>query len=239
MKCMIVDDEPLATKVIASHISHIDGLEVASIHHSATEAFARLQSQPVDILFLDIQMPRMSGLSLLKSLARPPYVILTTAHREYALEGYDLDIVDYLLKPIALERFMQAIGKIYRLAQRQAPTAQPMVDTVAATTPPFIYVKVDRHHTKVLLEDIRYIESLKNHVRIVTAGQQLTPLLTISEMEEKLPQQSFLRIHRSFIVRLDQIQQYSNTNVVIGEQSIPIGRLYKNEVLKRLKSYCL
>lgn len=238
MNCIIVDDEPMAIKVLQSHIQHIENLNIVGTYNSALAAFSALQTLSVDLIFLDIQMPKMSGITFVKAINQSPYIVLTTAHREYALESYELNIVDYLLKPIALERFMKTIAKIYALEQKPTvPTTFPSIPTEVTinNTKPFVYVKSDRQYTKVLLEDILYVESIKNHVIIATEHEKITTLLSISQMETKLPEQYFIRIHRSFIVNLNRINQFSNTHILVKEKYLPIGRLYKNEVLKRLQ----
>lgn len=234
MKCMIVDDEKMAIKVIENHINYIKGLEVASVHYNAMDAFSALQQEAVDILFLDIQMPKMSGLSLLRSLPSKPHVILTTAHREFALESYELEVVDYLLKPISLERFTKAMGKVFRLEQKQFQIQSIVPPTPSTLEAPFIYIKSDRQFVKILLDDILYIESIRNHILIVTESKKYTTLLSLSQIEEKLPPQRFLRIHRSYIIACAKIDQFSHSNITIGSKLLPIGNLYKNEVLKRL-----
>ena len=239
LKCIIVDDEKMAIKVLANHIEYINDLELVGEYGSAMEAFVALQTQSVDILFLDIQMPKITGLNFLKSLQQAPHVILTTAHREYALEGYEMDVVDYLLKPISLERFLRAVSKVFRLEQQPPPPIITDAPLPLSATRPFIYLKCDREYIKVALDDLLYIESLKNHVRLFTAQQKLSTLQSISQIEEKLPQQYFLRIHRSFIVAIHKIDRYSHTQVQVGEYSLPIGRLYKKEVLQRLNEHIL
>lgn len=241
MNCIIVDDEPMAIKVIESHIQHIDNLKVVGTYNSAMAAFTALQTLSVDLIFLDIQMPKMTGLTFVKAINQSPYIVLTTAHREYALEGYELNITDYLLKPISFERFMKAMAKIYALEQKQISNTPVNIEsqTVTTSSKPFVYVKADRQYVKVLLEDILYIESIKNHVIIATQQEKITTLLSISQMEEKLPPQHFIRVHRSFIVHLEQIQQFSSSHISIQKKYIPIGRLYKNEVLKRLQDFMI
>ncbi len=234
MKCMIVDDEPMAIKVIENHLQHLEGLEVVATHHNAMDAMLFLQKNPVDLLFLDIQMPKMSGLSLLKTLNKKPHIVLTTAYRDYALEGYELDIIDYLLKPISFERFVKAIAKVYRLDQRLVSHPIVQAPSVTLTEAPFIYIKCDRQNVKILLQDILYIESIKNHIRIFTPEKNYITLLTISQVEEKLPPQHFIRIHRSFIVAISKIDQFTNGQVTISEKTLPIGRHYKQEVMRRL-----
>lgn len=234
LKCIIVDDEEMAIKVIESHLAFFKDIEMVGVYQNAIEAFSALQTQKIDIVFLDIQMPQMSGIGLVKSLVKPPYVVFTTAHREFALEGYELNVVDYLLKPIAFDRFAKAMGKVLHLAQIEVVTPLPASAVKSATELPFIYIKSDRQMVKIVLDDICYIESMKNQLKIVTEKNTFKTLLTILEMEEKLPPQRFLRIHRSFIVAISKIEQFSNSNLTIAQHSLPIGNIYKNEVIKRL-----
>jgi DNA-binding LytR/AlgR family response regulator len=233
LKCIIVDDEEMAIKVISSHIANIKELEIIGTYNNAVEAFTFLQQQQIDVVFLDIQMPKMTGLTLIRSLSKLPYIILTTAHREFALEGFDLNVIDYLLKPISFERFMKAVGKVLQLEKIQQPSPENNVAT-ATDELPFIYIKSERQFVKILLDEILYIESLKNHVKIVTQKETLVTLMTISEMEEKLPPQRFVRIHRSYITSVSKIEKFTHVMVCIAKYELPIGEFYKNEVLKRL-----
>ena len=235
IRCLIVDDEEMAIKVIESHISHIDGLEVAGICQNAIDAFSLLQQTPIDLLFLDIQMPKMSGLSLLKSLSHKPSVILTTAHRKFALEGYELDVVDYLLKPIAFDRFLKAVAKVFRLNNTHLPLSNPKESSKQEQTN-FFYIKSDRQFVKILLEGVLYMESLRNHVKIVTTTNTFTTLMSISQMEEKLPPQHFLRIHRSYIIALSKVERFTQANLTIQGKTIPIGNLYRKSVVQRLSA---
>lgn len=235
MKCLIIDDEEMAVKVIENYINKIDGLEITGVYYNAMDAFLALQKDKIDLLFLDIQMPKMSGLSLLKSLSYKPHVILTTAYREFALEGFDLDVVDYLLKPISLDRFLKSVAKVYRLENSTIPMASiPKEET--KKEPSFFYIKSERQFIKILLDEVLYIESLRNHVKIVTLNGTETTLLGISQMEEKLPPQHFIRVHRSFIISLSKVDRFSQTNLVIGDKTFPIGNSYRATVLKRLAS---
>jgi DNA-binding LytR/AlgR family response regulator len=210
LTCIIVDDEEMAIKVISSHIAAVKELEITGTYNNAIEAFAFLQQQSVDLVFLDIQMPKMTGLTLIRSLSKPPYIILTTAHREFALEGYDLNVIDYLLKPISFERFMKATGKVLQLEKiQQEPTANSSTQFLNTAEAPFIYIKSDRQFVKVLLDEILYIESIKNHVKIIIQKETLVTLMTISEMEEKLPPQRFVRIHRSYIASVSKIEKFT------------------------------
>ncbi len=236
LKCIIVDDEEMAIKVISSHIANVKELEVTGTYNNAIEAFAVLQQQPIDLVFLDIQMPKMTGLALVRSLSKPPYIILTTAHREFALESYDLNVIDYLLKPISFERFIKAVGKVLQLKKiKQMPPENNGAQLVSIDEAPFIYIKSDRRFIKILLDEILYIESIKNHVKIITQKETLVTLITISEMEEKLPPQRFVRIHRSYIASASKIEKFTHVAVTIAKQELPVGEFYKVEVLKRLQ----
>lgn len=234
IQCLIVDDEPLAIQLLKSHVEQISLLEVAATCDNALAAFEVLKSQPVDLLFLDIQMPMLTGVEFLKSLPNAPKVIFTTAYRDYAMEGYELNIVDYLLKPITFERFFKSINKYLELtktAQTQTTANQPAVpkrDDV------HIYVNVNKKHHKVRFADIRYIESLKDYLRIHTTTESLVTKEKIGEFVEKLPQ-GFLRVHRSFIVNQLHITAFTATDIEIGQVEIPIGGNYKLEVTERLK----
>lgn len=233
LKCIIVDDEAMAVRVLENYVLQIKGLHLSGTFSNALDAFAALQEQETDLLFLDIQMPVMSGLGLLRSLPKPPAVILTTAHREFALESYDYSVVDYLLKPIAFERFLKAVGKVLHNDLLPASSSA----TAETQEAPFIYVKSDRQFVKILLDDVLYMESIKNHVQIVTTKGKHITLMTISEMEEKLPPQRFIRVHRSFIVALMKIEQFSHTNLTAGNHLIPIGDLYKSLVMRKLSEH--
>ncbi|MCX2740083.1 LytR/AlgR family response regulator transcription factor [Pontibacter anaerobius] len=240
IRCMIVDDEPLALDVLETFIQRLDNLELVCRCNNAVEAYSCLQNEHIDLVFLDIQMPKLTGIDFLKSLAHPPKVIFTTAYRDYAVEGFELNVIDYLLKPIAFERFLKAVSKVTSpepQAAATAPAASP--PTTAAAAPQdykeaFIYLKADKKMVKVMLSGILYIESLKDYIRVKTETKEIISYQKISFLEEKLPPEKFLRIHRSFIVALDKIQAFSASAVDIGKTEIPIGRFYKNEVLQVL-----
>jgi DNA-binding LytR/AlgR family response regulator len=216
-------------------------LEVVAGCHNAIAAFEALQKYPVDLMFLDVKMPQLTGTDFLRSLRNPPKVILTTAYREYALDGYDLDIVDYLLKPISLDRFLRAIQKVYRLESNglvsmPAPRQNPVPpETTHPGTDRFLYFRADRKMVKVMVDEILYVESLKDYVRIVTATRQVVAKQTITSLEEMLPEDAFLRIHRSFIVARTKIDSFSPNHVEVGGKELPIGRHYKHEVERILK----
>jgi DNA-binding LytR/AlgR family response regulator len=231
LRCLIVDDEMQARAVIRRHIAALDLLCVAGECANAVAAFSFLQQEePVDLLFLDVTMPRMSGLELLRSLRQPPPTILTTAHREFALDGYDLDVADFLLKPISFERFMKSIHKVFRNRDMTTLPAAPLArpdDPLAQEA--FLYFRVDRKMVKVFLRDIRWIESLKDYVRIVTTHQQLVSKTGISAVENMLPGTDFMRIHRSFIINTALVTGYDSASVRIGDAELPVGRLYRED----------
>ncbi len=238
IRCVIVDDEPLALDVLESYIDKIDDLELVARVDNAIEAFNLLNRTQVDLLFLDIQMPKLSGIELLKNISHPPKVILTTAYRDYALQGYELDVMDYLLKPISFDRFLRAITKIYQGSAHAQPMPAPGLTAALPETntyaEAFIYLKADKKMIKVLLKDILYVESLKDYVRVRTQTKTVTAYQRISNLEEKLPEDKFIRIHRSYIIALDKVDAYSNPAVEIAGKEIPIGRNYRNEAMKAL-----
>jgi len=232
MKCMIVEDETPAVKVLESHISHFSDLQLCAVHNNAMDAFADLQKKNIDILFLDIQLPKMSGIQFVQTLKQRPAVIMTTAHREFALDGYELEITDYLLKPIAFDRFAKAIAKVYQQNHKPVPVQQEHhAGEDSLLSSPFIYIKSEREYVKVLLHELLYIESLINHIKIVTLKDTFITLMSISQMEEKLPRRAFLRVHRSFIVSLDKISKFNHTHVTISNKNIPVGRHYKQQFM--------
>ncbi|WP_242926961.1 LytR/AlgR family response regulator transcription factor [Pontibacter vulgaris] len=239
LRCLIVDDEPLALDVLETYIARLDNLELVCRCNNAVEAYNCLQKEQVDVMFLDIQMPKLTGIDFLKSLTNPPKVIFTTAYRDYALDSYELNAVDYLLKPISFDRFLKAVSKVTPPEPKPAsgasiPAAPVTEPAIANYKDAFIYLKADKKMVKVMLSDILYIESLKDYIRVKTDAKEIISYQKISFLEEKLPTDKFLRIHRSFIVALDKIQAFSATAVDIGQTEIPIGRFYKNEVLQIL-----
>ncbi|MEQ9169329.1 MAG: LytTR family DNA-binding domain-containing protein [Fulvivirga sp.] len=230
MKCIIVDDEPLAIEIIESYVNRLDDLEIVATCTNALKAFEILQKEQVDLMFLDIEMPKLTGIDFVKTLKNPPKIILTTAYRDYALESYELDVVDYLLKPISFERFLVALQKAYK------NDAEPSNGITSGTEGEYIYLKADKKMVKVMLNDIHYIESLKDYIRVKTADKDVITHQKISYLEEKLPDDSFIRIHRSFIVPLKKIESYSSSTIEVPGKELPIGRLYKNKVLDTLNA---
>jgi DNA-binding LytR/AlgR family response regulator len=232
--CVVIDDEPLAIEVLESYIKEIDSLELTAKFSNVIEAIQFFQTNKIDLLFLDIQMPKLTGIDFLKSLQNPPKVILTTAYRDYALQGYDLNVLDYLLKPISFERFVIAINKFPSDKPQPLITTQPTVITNASFEQSFLYLKSDKKMVKVFLKDILYIESLKDYVKVKTTDQQIITHQKISYLEERLPDEKFIRIHRSYIIAIDKIRSYNATFIEINTEELPIGRLYKDDVMKLL-----
>jgi DNA-binding LytR/AlgR family response regulator len=227
LKCLLVDDEPPALEVLKTYLEAMDHLELAGACFNALEAMQVLQKQPVDVIFLDIKMPRLLGTELIRTLRHPPKVIFTTAYKEYALEGYDLDVVDYLLKPFSFERFVRAVNKI----TAGGPPGKEETEPPSEDSPPFLYFRADRKMVKIALDEIIYIESLKDYSRIVrTTERPLMVKKTISSIEEMLPDNLFVRIHRSFIVAIHKVTAYTNNDIEIGGQEIPIGKLYRAQL---------
>ncbi|GAB3929017.1 LytR/AlgR family response regulator transcription factor [Larkinella terrae] len=243
LRCLLIDDEPHAVEIIESYIEMVDGLEIVGKCHNAVQAFSLLQSMPVDLLFLDIKMPKLTGTDFLRSLRNPPKVIFTTAYREYALDGFDLDVVDYLLKPIPFERFLRAVSKVMHLEpqavslQLTEPDQSPVEkELVSPERGSFLYFRADRKMVKVYTKDILYVESLKDYIKIITTtAKPLVVKQAISSVESMLPNRDFLRIHRSYIVAIDKISAWSPSHIEIAGQELPIGRLHQKEVGRALK----
>ncbi len=232
-KVLIVDDENLAIEIIENYLSKFEDLEIVDRCNNALKAFEVLQKKRIDLMFLDIQMPEITGLEFLKSLTHPPKVIITTAYRQYALEGFELDVIDYLLKPISFERFLKAINKYY---QQSTDTSLKLVpeEQNSGSEKDFIYVKENKKAVKIFLEDILFIEGMKDYVTIHSANKNVTAKLTMSKLEETLPENKFIRIHKSFIAGIDHIDAISAGSIEIGKYELTIGRSYKARVLKAL-----
>jgi DNA-binding LytR/AlgR family response regulator len=234
IKCLIVDDEPPARAVIRRYVEDLPMLQLCGECGNALQALSILQQQSIDLLFLDIRMPQLNGTDFLKTLKHPPKVIFTTAYSEYALEGYELDAVDYLMKPVRFERFVKAVNKAYPLpagGQSTEAMAGP-----AKRPESFVYFRADRKMIKVLLDEMVYIESMKDYIKVVTNETTIITKQSISSVEAMLPETRFLRIHRSFIVSVDKIKSFTNELVETRVAELPIGKLYRNSVLKILET---
>ena len=232
VRCLIVDDEPLAIRLIEKHIAQIESFEVIATCNTALKAFEILNTEKIDLLFLDIKMPSITGIDFLKSLRNPPKTILTTAYRNYALESYDLDVVDYLLKPITFDRFFKAVERYYRenpINSSVQKTSTPINNSNSENT--FIILKSGSKHHKIALNSILYIESLKDYIKVHTNENRIVSKYKISDIEKELVDKSFLRVHRSFIVNTTKVTAFTPHDVEIGAVEIPIGISYKGTVL--------
>ncbi|MEJ7739490.1 MAG: LytTR family DNA-binding domain-containing protein [Chitinophagaceae bacterium] len=236
IKCLIIDDEPPAREILKKHITGVEALELAGECANAVEALSFLQRNTVELLFLDIQMPHIMGTSFIRTLKNPPKVIFTTAFREFAVEGFELNAVDYLVKPIGFERFLQAVNKVLEINLPFSGNMNQFTEPVTESSNPFLYFRVDRKMVKVYLQDILLIESQKDYIKVITANRTIVTKQPISSLEEILPNTNFLRIHRSYIVAIDKINSFYADSVEVGEIEIPIGRSFKNEVNKILNS---
>lgn len=230
MNTIIVDDEPLAQDVLETYIEKIPELNLIGKCNNALEANEVLKSESIDLIFLDIQMPQLTGIDFLKTLSKPPMVIFTTAYPNYALDGFELNALDYLLKPISLERFMKAVNKALEQFELQSRESGEEDD------PDFIFVKADKKLVKVKYDDILYIEGLKDYVIIRMDADRVITLQTMKSLESKMPQDRFKRIHRSYIVNLDRINAIVGNMVEVIEKKetkhLPIGKNYRDELLK-------
>lgn len=226
--CLIVDDEPIARDIIKNYCGHLEHLNVVASCGNALEAKAVLQEQLVDIMFLDINMPVMDGISFVKTMRHPPQIIFTTAYKEYALDAFDLAACDYLLKPFSFDRFLIAVDKaLERLPGRQAVTVKEPAEN-------FIFIKTDGRIYKIYHDDLLYAEAQGNYTRIVTATNTLLPKMPFSSLEELLPGSLFLRTHRSYLINKSKIGHIEGNRVFINNTEIPIGTNYKESLLKDL-----
>lgn len=235
IKCLVIDDELPAREVLEKHIAGVEALELAGSCTNAVEALSFLQSNTVDLLFLDIQMPHILGTNFIRTLKNPPKVIFTTAYRKYAIEGFELDAVDYLLKPISFDRFLKAVNKVLEL-NLQGNTKNSPAEKDAEPAQPFLYLRVDRKMIKVLFNDILYIEGLRDYIRIFTTTKTIITKHLLASLEEMLPSDAFLRIHRSYIVSISKIDSFNSDTIEIGKKELPIGRLFKHDVNKLLNA---
>jgi two-component system, LytTR family, response regulator len=225
VKCIIVEDEPLARQVLQGYISRVPFLELEGSFEDAIEAIDHLRDHAADLMFLDIHLPEIKGITFLKTLANPPAVIITTAYHQYALEGYELNVVDYLLKPFEFERFLMAVNKVKKLS----PTEQATTETAKD----YLVVSIQLKKVKIYFSEILYVESQKEYVKIVTADTSYLTKMSTHEIEELLPGALFKRIHRSFIIAVEKVRSFNSEMVEINGHNIPIGRGYK-DVLKIL-----
>ncbi|MCP4439940.1 MAG: response regulator transcription factor [Aureispira sp.] len=232
MNVIIVDDEPLAHEILENYISRFPSLNLVAKCNNAIEAFEVLNTQEVDLMFLDIQMPQITGIDFLKTLSNPPKVIFTTAYSNYALDSYELNVVDYLLKPIAFERFVKAVHKA--IGDKKDDTTVETTTPIASTEEKadYIFVKADKKLIKIRFNDIFYIEGLKDYVILHTPNGRTVTLQTMKSLESKLPSDIFMRVHRSYIINIKRIDIVEGNSVHINKKTIPIGKNYKEVLLE-------
>ncbi len=238
IKCIAIDDEPLALEVIKKHCAKVEELELVDTFFNPLQAFKYLKNNTVDIIFLDIQMPELSGLDLLKLIPRNAQVVLTTAYVEYAFESYQLDVTDYLLKPILFDHFLKSINKVqkYISLEKKSQANTQSVESFEAIGD-FIFVSTEYKIVKISLNDILYIEAWRDYVKIITKTETILSLLSISLLEQKLPSNKFLRVHRSFIISPNSIESIERNRIYIQGNWIPIGGSYKETFQTWLEQY--
>jgi DNA-binding LytR/AlgR family response regulator len=229
LRCIIVDDEPVARKGLAEDLNEIKYIETTGIAENSLQAIELLSHQQIDLIFLDIQMPKLNGLNLIKSLQNPPMIIITTAYPEYALEGYDLDVIDYLLKPIPFGRLLKACHKareFYELKKNASLTDNCKNE--------YCFIKSNGRYEKVLLNDLLFVEAADNYIVIHTTGKSFLTYQTLKSMEAYLPEIKFIKVHKSFIVAIDRISHIDGNDILINNNTIPISRNFKKAVLNRI-----
>jgi len=232
VNCLIVDDEPMAREILENHLQKVDAVNVVATCKNAIEAFNELNSKQIDLIFLDINMPEISGLSFAKSINSNIKVIFTTAYREYALDGFNLQAVDYLLKPISFERLLQAVNKF--IGENHFEEVRSIVE-IHPERNDFIFVRADRKMIKINFSKISYIESYSDYLKIHLDNKMVVTRETITSIEAKLPKNDFIRIHRSYIVSIAKIDSFTNEFIEVNKKALPISRSYKKDVLNRLE----
>ncbi len=232
IRCIVVDDEPLALDILTDYIAKVPFLQLINATTSAFEALAQVQEGVADLVFLDVQMPELTGIQFLKIIDRKCDVILTTAYPQYALDGYELDVVDYLLKPIAFDRFYKAAQKV----QHEKSLAKPLPDPVVQAPHNFIFIKTEHKIQKIYLDEILYIEGLKDYISIFTSSERVITLQNMKKMEEVLPAGRFIRVHKSYIVALDKIESIERSRILMGDKIIPIGDTYRDYFFKLIEN---
>lgn len=235
VKCLIVDDEPMARDVIRRYIEKLPTLELAGEFGNAIDALLYLQNHHVDLIFLDIHMPHLTGTEFAKALHHTPKIIFTTAYKEYALDGFELDAVDYLLKPIRFERFLKGVTKAYPQKSVELKPSVPPITVAKKSNSGFIYLKANRKMIRVMLDDILYIESARDYLKVFTQNCSIVTRQTITSIEAMLSEDEFIRIHRSYIVSIKRIDSFTHETVEIGKKELPIGKFYLNSFLRLQK----
>lgn len=231
INCLIIDDEPLAREGLAAYVGDIDFLKLEGLAENPLEALAIMEEKSIDLLFLDIQMPKINGLDFLKSLDKPPLVIITTAYPSFALEGYQLDVLDYLVKPITFQRFLKGSIK----AKKQFELLQgTLFQAQTATSKEHFFIKCDGKMERILLEELLFVESMQNYVSLQTINRKFTALMTLKNMLEKLPATNFIQVHKSFIINVQKVQSVGDGHIQIKDRLIPISRSRLAAVTQRI-----
>ena len=236
IKCLLIDDEPLAREILKQHISRVEALELAGACSNAVEAISFLNEHPVDLIFLDIQMPQLLGTNFIRTLKNPPKVIFTTAYRKYAVEGFELDAVDYILKPISFERFLKAVNKILQVELPSQQKSSAPKENFPEPPNSFLYFRVEKKMVKVFFNDILFIEGLKDYIKIVTHSKTIVTKYVLSTLDQLLPSDEFIRIHKSYIVAIKKIDSYNAGIIEIAKNELPVGRLFKHDVSRVLNA---
>ncbi len=236
IKCLIIDDEPLAIKIIKKHLESFEDFEVIHTYTNPIEAFNLLAQEPIDLVFLDINMPRLNGIEFIRNLTSSPYIIITTAYREYAVEGFELDVIDYLVKPISLKRLMKALNKVSYLINIKTELVNNASKTSTSKKKHHFFVKVNKKMVKIHFNDILYIESLKDYVSIKTIEKDYITHYNLSAITKLVPEYDFMRIHRSFTIALNKVNAIEGNCIHIHDKMIPIGRNYVKEVKGKILS---
>ncbi len=231
-RCIIVDDEPLARELIRGHVLKLENFEIIAECDTAMKAMDILRRHSVDLMFLDIKMPQMTGIDFLKNLKKPPRVIITTAYSQYALDGFELDVVDYLMKPVTFERFFKAVNKYY---QSGHPEPVELENGNGISEDAFIYVKENKRIIKIYLKEIEFIEGLNEYIRIHTDSRRVVVKSSLQLIEQKLPSEAFIRIHKSYIIAIPRIRAFNATTIELENTKLRIGRNYKNQVFNALQ----
>ncbi|MEO5681797.1 MAG: LytTR family DNA-binding domain-containing protein [Chitinophagaceae bacterium] len=232
INCIIIDDEPLARKGLQEYVADIDFLNLLGVFDNPLKATTVLMEQDVQLLLLDIQMPKITGLDFLKSLHTPPLTILTTAYPQYALQGYELNVVDYLLKPFSFERFLKAAMKARLYMEAAQKTPEPTAKKQEEAN--YFFIKTDNKLVKLLHNDVLFAEALQNYVAIYTREKKYISYLTIKSVEEQLPANQFIKVHKSYLVAADKVETIEGNEIKIGTHRIPISRNIKEEVLEKI-----
>jgi len=231
-KCIIVDDEPLARELIRGYVKKLENFEIMEECSNAMEAMETLRKNNIDLMFLDIKMPQLSGLDFLKTLRNPPKVIITTAYSQYAIEGFELDVVDYIMKPVTFERFFKAVNKYFALRSSQDVSVE---NENGISDHAFIYVKENKKIIKIYLKEIHFIEGLNEYIRIHTDNRRVVVKNSLQAIEKKLPPEQFIRVHKSYIVSIPRIRAFNATTIELENAKVRIGRNYKNQVFNALR----